>query len=465
MGSIFGQVVAGSLADVIGRKKIFVATAALITLGSIGSACSFDSSMWSIYGQIACWRFFLGAGVGGEYPLAATVTSESSSATRRGALMAGVFSMQGIGSLVSVVVILACLSSGRSTEFTWRFALAFGSVPAILAFPWRLLMHETETFEKLKELRHHHNGKNEETSHWEEVSNSFKLYKWHMLGTALAWFLLDVDFYANGLFSHEVTAKILSPDVGRTTAFQDAVNSAILCVISVPGYYLAVLYMEDVGRKNMQRNGFLAMALCFAICGFAHDWFLDASENSFRRWLFLVFYALTFLFSNFGPNTSTFVIPGELYPPEVRATCHGISAASGKLGAAAGAYFFPLVLGNSESTEPTSEGLKLCFYICALIAVFGALTTTLFIPTYGAVELEREDKYIPLDYQYFHPPISVINALNQSKGGYQMIEVVESACNYSLDEDDEVYLTSNLGNTVKHPEIGKIYNPLLPESD
>lgn len=36
--------------------------------------------------------------------------------------------------------------------------------------------------------------------------------------------------------------------------------------------------------------------------------------------------------SNFGPNTMTFVVPGEIFPPEVKATCHGISAACGKLG-------------------------------------------------------------------------------------------------------------------------------------
>lgn len=42
--------------------------------------------------------------------------------------------------------------------------------------------------------------------------------------------------------------------------------------------------------------------------------------------------SLNVLFSNFGPNTTTFIIPGEIFPPEVKATCHGLSAASGKLG-------------------------------------------------------------------------------------------------------------------------------------
>jgi PHS family inorganic phosphate transporter-like MFS transporter len=429
------------MADVVGRKKIFVATAVLISFGSILSSSSVDSPSWSIYSQIACWRFFLGAGVGGEYPLAATVTSESSSAAKRGTLMAGVFSMQGIGSLLSVIVVLICLSSGQSTEFTWRFALAFGAVPALIAFPFRLLMHETESFEQVKQNRKLTRGTGTLASAIKkDAGDAFKLYKWHMLGTALCWFLLDVDFYANGLFSHEVTAKILSPDSGKTTAYQDTVNSSFLCLISVPGYYLAVLYMERVGRKNMQRNGFLAMAVCFTICGAGHDWFLDGRSDSYRRTLFLVVYALTFLFSNFGPNTSTFVIPGEIYPPEVRATCHGVSAASGKLGAAAGAYFFPLVLGVSEGAVPNPAGLKLCFYICAIVAVVGAMVTTVFIPTYGAAELEREEKYFPLDYACLHPPMDIVNQvrLSKSENAYDMVEVIESACDYSLDDEDGV---------------------------
>ncbi len=89
------QIIAGSLADIVGRQKIFVATAVLISLGSLGSACALDTPQLTIYGQLCCWRFFLGAGVGGEYPLAATVTSESSSAGSRGSLMAAVFAMQG----------------------------------------------------------------------------------------------------------------------------------------------------------------------------------------------------------------------------------------------------------------------------------------------------------------------------------------------------------------------------------
>ena len=47
--------------------------------------------------------------------------------------------------------------------------------------------------------------------------------------------------------------------------------------------------------------------------------------------LFLL--CLTGFFLDFGPNSTTFIIPGEMFPTRYRSTCHGISAASGKLGA------------------------------------------------------------------------------------------------------------------------------------
>jgi len=58
-------------------------------------------------------------------------------------------------------------------------------------------------------------------SRWSEIVYAYKYYKWHMLGTALCWFLLDVDFYANGIFNHDVTSLILSRGKA-TTAREDA---------------------------------------------------------------------------------------------------------------------------------------------------------------------------------------------------------------------------------------------------
>ncbi len=61
-GAIAGQLGAGFLADIVGRKLIFIATAVLIIIGCIGGALSIDSDIFSVYAQIACWRLILGLG-------------------------------------------------------------------------------------------------------------------------------------------------------------------------------------------------------------------------------------------------------------------------------------------------------------------------------------------------------------------------------------------------------------------
>lgn len=64
--------------------------------------------------------------------------------------------------------------------------------------------------------------------------------------------------------------------------------------------------------------------------GFAYDK-LTATTAGKNAFVFL--YCLTNFFQNFGPNTTTFIVPGEAFPTRYRSTAHGICAASGKLGA------------------------------------------------------------------------------------------------------------------------------------
>ena len=45
---------------------------------------------------------------------------------------------------------------------------------------------------------------------------------------------------------------------------------------------------------------------------------------------------------NFGANTSTFIIPSEVFPTRVRGFAHGFSAASGKVGAVLASLVFAI---------------------------------------------------------------------------------------------------------------------------
>lgn len=93
----------------IGRRNGFVVTLTLLIVCSIMSALSFSIN-GSVLGILAFWRFLLGIGIGGEYPLSATIASENSVAHSRGRTTSLVFSMQGIGMLlVSLHIVLYVL--------------------------------------------------------------------------------------------------------------------------------------------------------------------------------------------------------------------------------------------------------------------------------------------------------------------------------------------------------------------
>ena len=116
-------------------------------------------------------------------------------------------------------------------------------------------------------------------------------------------------------------------------------------LVGFPGYFTAVALIDRSGRKLIQIQGFVIMAVIYLIV----QGVMIVSNTKVEGFLipataaFLI-YALSFFFIDFGPNTTTFVIPAEVYPVRLRTTGHDISAASGKLGAAITTYLFPLLL-------------------------------------------------------------------------------------------------------------------------
>jgi PHS family inorganic phosphate transporter-like MFS transporter len=86
---------------------------------------------------------------------------------------------------------------------------------------------------------------------------------------------------------------------------------------------------------------------------------------------FLLVYGVSYFFTEFGPNMTTFVLPSELYPVTMRTTGHGISAGVGKLGAFIGVFLFPLL--------QTSLGLRGTLLLTAGVSVAG-LALTLVLP-------------------------------------------------------------------------------------
>mmetsp|Transcript_117031 Transcript_117031/g.331208 ORF Transcript_117031/g.331208 Transcript_117031/m.331208 type:complete len:450 (+) Transcript_117031:65-1414(+) len=361
-GVVIGQLSFGFLADIFGRKASFVTTAALTIVGALMSAMtsSGSTSSWDLPMQLGICRFFLGIGVGGEYPLAATVTAETAAEepNRRGRNMAFVISMQGVGMLLSCLVACVALSLGASLESTWRILLGFGAVPSCVAFVLRSRMRESEVYTNARD----HDGSlrrplSDIGRHWPAL-----------LGTTSAWCLMNLFCYSLGSFKSSILNDVLPSGVSpHQRLWTDVTMATITSVFAMLGFVAGLLLIVRVSRYTMQVFGFVAVSLTFLNVAL-----LSRGADPPKGQVVLIYFGLMFFFLNAGPNITTFVLPAELFPTRVRATCHGISAACGKIGAVVGTAALPIL--------EESYGMALVYSVSACIAFAGAVVTYLFIP-------------------------------------------------------------------------------------
>lgn len=377
-GTVIGQVGFGALADVVGRKKMYGLELILIIVATLAQSLVGPGPGVSVVGLIIFWRVLMGIGIGGDYPLSSIITSEFATTKWRGAMMGAVFAMQGFGQLGGALVML-CLVAGFQHQLEgakdyasckgdctvavdkmWRALIGIGIVPACIALYYRLTIPETPryTFDVARDIekanedtKQYLSGKHGEGSPDEitqiaarqvssaqlevpkaSFSDFFRFYGKLkngkiLFGTAMSWLLLDVAFYGLGLNASTVLQAI--GYAGGQNLYHRLYNLAagnciLICAGAIPGYWLAVATIDTVGRKPLQLIGFVMLTILFVIWGFAYH---KISSHGM-----LAIYILIQLFFNWGPNTTTFIVPGECFPTRYRSTSHGISAGSGKIG-------------------------------------------------------------------------------------------------------------------------------------
>jgi PHS family inorganic phosphate transporter-like MFS transporter len=86
---------------------------------------------------------------------------------------------------------------------------------------------------------------------------------------------------------------------------------------------------------------------------------------------------------------TTFIVPAEAFPTRARATGHGISAASGKMGAAIGAALMPLLVSGGAGMDV--RGLMNAMWMCTAVCLTGFAWTWYLTKETGGVDLEVLD--------------------------------------------------------------------------
>lgn len=437
-GTLAGQLFFGWLGDKLGRKKVYGMTLMLMVICSVASGLSFGDKPKSVVATLCFFRFWLGFGIGGDYPLSATIMSEYANKKTRGAFIAAVFAMQGFGILAGGMVGIiisaafrgaypaptyeenAAASTVSEADFVWRLIVMFGALPAALTYYWRMKMPETARYTALvaknakqaaadmsKVLQVELEAEQEKI---EQISqdrgNSFGLFSRefvkrhgiHLIGTATTWFLLDIAFYSQNLFQKDIFSAIGWIPPAKTMSALDEVfriaraQTLIALCSTVPGYWFTVFLIDKIGRFVIQLMGFFFMTVfMFALAIPYNHW-----THKDNRIGFVIIYSLTFFFANFGPNATTFVVPAEIFPARLRSTCHGISAAAGKAGAIVGAFGFlyaaqPKDPSKRDAGYPAGIGVKYSLIVLGCVNALGMLFT-LLVPESKGRSLEEMSK-------------------------------------------------------------------------
>ncbi|KAG6230322.1 hypothetical protein E4U26_008019 [Claviceps purpurea] len=250
---------------------------------------------------------------------------------------------------------------------------------------------------------------------------------WHYLfGTAMTWFLLDVSFYGLSLDNRRTLSDMwaTSPPVpiderlacwhssipgGTSTVPQWQVTGIpawqtdvlhpcatiyhvlivqakqyllTVSIASLAGSICFIVFANRLPRRHWLTASFLILAVFLLITGGVYY----TVRRTAAAPATVVFVAIHHFVFNFGANTLTFIIPAEIFPTCYRCTCHGISAAAGKLGS----ILAVLVVYGINSAYESDSRQGLIFLLFGSVAAFGAVFSWLYLPDLQRV-IEHED--------------------------------------------------------------------------
>jgi AAHS family 4-hydroxybenzoate transporter-like MFS transporter len=125
LGLAIGSLVAGPLADRVGRRKVIIASLVFFGLMSLATAVTTDVLWFSIL------RLLTGIGLGAALPNATTLVSEYAPSRRRSAMMALTYCGMTLGGAVA-----GYLTSAAVQIASWHWALVVGGVLPLAYAVW-----------------------------------------------------------------------------------------------------------------------------------------------------------------------------------------------------------------------------------------------------------------------------------------------------------------------------------------
>eukprot|EP00299_Pterocystis_sp_00344_P017224 c8637_g1_i4.p1 GENE.c8637_g1_i4~~c8637_g1_i4.p1 ORF type:complete len:443 (-),score=72.95 c8637_g1_i4:22-1350(-) len=353
LGSILGQSLFGYIGDVMGRRKALQYANVCCALGALGTALLTGGKELVLYSSIFAWRVVLGVGAGALIPLSAIFAAEHKEFAniierRRHVAWAMFWQLPGTFFPFFVAFVLS-KAFPNAIDLQWRMTLGLGAVPALVTLLIGMGSEEAKCYRIASQ----------EVS----ISNSLrKVDHWHKLfGTGGAWWCSAVTQYGPFLVTPIILANLFDTQEDAETVSSQTWKSCFINVVGMIGVMTCISLFSSLGTKHQQLWGFLFIAFAYFMLGACYGMVDD--------FLLFFLFCLAMFAIHAGPRVTTFVLATEVFPPEVRSTFVGLSAAAGSCGA--------LVITCANYALYDTYGLATSLVLFGLVALLGVVITHL----------------------------------------------------------------------------------------
>jgi SP family galactose:H+ symporter-like MFS transporter len=398
LGALIGALVAGELADSIGRKRTVLIAGAMFTVGSLVQALAPDTVV------LVAGRLIIGAGVGVAAVAAPLYAAELAPTNLRGRFVSA------YQLAITIGIFLAYLIDGwLSKGDSWRVMLGASAVPGLLLFgvallaprsPRWLMMkgRRNEAAAELTKIRPGVDFKPRldaiETAlrqdggraSWGEVFRR----EWRrplLIGIGLAVFqqitgINAIIYYADQIFA---SAGFI------TQSSQTTVATWAIGGVNVVATLIAIAYIDRLGRRKLLLTGLVGMAISLIVVGIAFQFIGRAaagptgsdaaagpSSAGIVTLVALVGFIICFAFS-MGPVVWTVI--NEIFPGHIRGRAVAVATAGNWGSAFLVSQFFLTVIG--------AIGNSFTFWLFALFCAFAWIWIYFRVPETKGQSLEQ----------------------------------------------------------------------------
>ncbi|KAI2628865.1 MFS general substrate transporter [Hypoxylon sp. NC1633] len=375
-GTVVGQLVFGYSSDKWSRtNSLLVSTVILIIFTALATGSYYHGDAVGMFNILVAWRFFVGIGIGGEYPAGSVGCAESTGELKGGTrntwfiLFTNTMIDWGFVFGAFVPYVVAAAASNIYYGTIWRTSLGIGVVFPLVLFFLRLRLKEPEEFSR-------NSMKHAKTPYL----LALRYYGFRLLIVSLIWFIYDFSAYSFSIYSSKILSNIYGGDGPLTTIFG---WNTVINLFYIPGTMLGAPISDRLGPRYTLILGQVLQAIVGFIMAGCYSMLSHPSVVG----AFAVVYGIFLSLGELGPGNNIGLLAAKTCATGVRGQYYGAAAAFGKIGAFVGTYVFKYIAAP-DGDEIKSAQYK--FYVSSCLCIFAA-GLALLLPHIGQDTITKED--------------------------------------------------------------------------